>query len=68
MDSPISSRIIKAFEKIRQDPKEGKPLQGPYSGLRSYRVGDCRIVYRVDLAERLIVIYRVGHRSDVYRH
>ena len=31
------------------------------------RIGDYRVVYQVDLKNRLITIFRVRHRKDVYR-
>ncbi len=67
LEGIISSRIVKAFERLVEDPVLGKPLQGPYHGLRSYRVGDYRLVYKVETEIRMILIYRIGHRRDVYR-
>lgn len=32
------------------------------------RVGDYRIVYAVDDAKDLVLIARIAHRRDVYRH
>lgn len=39
------------------------------SGQDAYRIrrGDYRIVYTVDDEQRLIQIYRIGHRREVYR-
>lgn len=31
------------------------------------RVGDYRIVYAVDDAERIVLVARIAHRRDVYR-
>ena len=32
------------------------------------RVGDYRIIYEIDEENSLIVILKVGHRKDVYKH
>jgi|YNPMSStandDraft_1061717.scaffolds.fasta_scaffold53068_2 mRNA interferase RelE/StbE len=32
-----------------------------------YRVGDYRIVYSLDMANKRLVVLKVGHRRDVYR-
>ncbi len=32
------------------------------------RVGDYRIVYAVDDAANLVLIARIAHRRDIYRH
>jgi mRNA-degrading endonuclease RelE of RelBE toxin-antitoxin system len=31
------------------------------------RVGDYRVVYQVDTKKKLIIIYHVRHRKDIYR-
>lgn len=55
-----------AIEVLVEDPARGKPLQLALKGLRSWRTGDYRIVYRV-VAERIeIVAVAVGHRREVY--
>ncbi|MBI5384766.1 MAG: type II toxin-antitoxin system RelE/ParE family toxin [Verrucomicrobia bacterium] len=38
------------------------------SGLCKLRVGDWRILYWVYHQQQVIRLYRVGHRSEVYRH
>jgi mRNA interferase RelE/StbE len=43
-----------------------KALSGPSGGLR-VRVGDWRIVYRVEDERLIVLIVRVGNRREVYR-
>jgi mRNA interferase RelE/StbE len=43
-----------------------KVLQGGDGDLR-IRVGDYRIVYRVDGKKLIVLIIRIGHRREVYR-
>ena len=38
------------------------------SGLCKLRIGDWRILYWIYPAQSLIRIYRIQHRSEVYRH
>jgi mRNA-degrading endonuclease RelE of RelBE toxin-antitoxin system len=40
-------------------------LPDDLKGLRSYRVGDNRVIFR--LSEREIKIYAIGHRSEIYK-
>jgi len=47
--------------------RAGKPLDEPFDGFYSARRGTYRIVYRVDEAKRLVEIYSIRHRRDVYR-
>ena len=55
-----------AIEVLRDDPLRGKPLQLTLQGLRSWRTGDWRIVYRVVDQRLEILVVAVGHRRDVY--
>lgn len=44
----------------------GKPLRMSLTGCRSLRVGDYRIVYRIE--GTVVRIYVIAHRSVVYDH
>ena len=48
------------------NPTVIKTLRGRYEGLWRYRIGDIRIVYAVDRAERTIQIIAIDTRGDVY--
>ena len=45
----------------------GGPLQRELAGLRSARRGAYRIVYEIDETNQLVIVYRIEHRSTVYR-
>ena len=66
LDPQVQRRVRAAVLALADDPLRGKPLQLTLKGLRSWRTGDYRIVYRV-VAERVeIVIVAAGHRREVY--
>ena len=44
----------------------GKPLRYSFVGHRRIRVGDYRIVYRIDQKLALVTIVFIKHRKDVY--
>ena len=44
----------------------GKPLRYSFVGHRRFRVGDYRIVYRVDVKSHVVTIVFIKHRKDVY--
>jgi mRNA interferase RelE/StbE len=51
---------------LNQTPIErGYPLKG-YKDHWRIRVGDWRIVYTIDHAEKIVSITRVAHRREVY--
>jgi mRNA interferase RelE/StbE len=50
------------------DPRSiGKPLRGEKGELWRYRVGDYRIICRIEDRYLVVLVLRVGHRKDVYR-
>jgi mRNA interferase RelE/StbE len=62
----VRRRIKAALEELAEDPERGKPLQMTLRGLRSWRTGDFRIVYRIVTDRIEILVLAVGHRRDVY--
>ena len=63
----LKERIRKAIEqRLLLDPeKYGAPLKRGLQGYRKLRVGDYRIIYKVD--KRNIKVFKIGHRKEVYR-
>lgn len=72
LDRQAARRIV-AFLRDRvaslADPRAvGQALQGPRFGeFWKYRVGDYRVIARIEDDQLLILIVRIGHRGDVYR-
>jgi mRNA interferase RelE/StbE len=63
----IRKRIIKKILVLEVDPRlpGTKKLQG--EDAFRLRVGDYRVLYTIEDQARLITIYAIGHRSEVYR-
>jgi mRNA interferase RelE/StbE len=66
LDPQIRRRVRRAIETLVEEPLRGKPLQLALKGLRSWRTGDFRIVYRVVEARLEILVVTIGHRRDIY--
>ncbi len=62
----IKKRIRKAIEQrlLKEPLKYGEPLKRSLQGYWKLRVGDCRIIYKIE--KENIVILKIGHRHDVY--
>jgi mRNA interferase RelE/StbE len=62
----IRDRIRDAIERrLGTEPlKYGQPLRRALKGYRKLRVGDFRVLYRIE--QHCVVILLIGHRSDVY--
>ncbi len=62
----IKARIKVAIEKkLTTEPdKYGKPLRRSLKGYRKLRVGDYRIIFRIE--EKQVKVFLIQHRSVVY--
>jgi mRNA interferase RelE/StbE len=68
LDHAAKQRIKKAIEtKLMTDPMRfGKPLRHSLHHLRSLRVGDYRVLYKLDYTSLTVSIASIGHRRGVY--
>jgi mRNA interferase RelE/StbE len=66
-DATLLDRLIAATEKLSTDPRPHgcRKLAGTLNRYR-IRVGDYRIIYRVDDGQVTVLVLLIGHRSKVY--
>lgn len=67
-----ATRVLKFLHqrlRLIENPRDlGKPLVGPtLSGLWRYRVGDYRILCRIEDEKITILVVSLGHRREVYK-
>ena len=64
----VRERIKRAIEtRLIVDPIGlGKPLRYSFKGHRRIRVGDYRIIYRVNNDKKLVTVILIKHRKHVY--
>jgi mRNA interferase RelE/StbE len=71
LNPQVQKRIfdyLKRWLVKRENPRElGEALTGELSGYWKYRVGDYRIVAKIEDQTITIYIIAIGHRSEVYR-
>ncbi len=60
----LKRKIKAALQTILTDPQTGKALKNELAGLRSFRVGKLRVVYRIK--EKIIEIVAIGPRKIIY--
>jgi mRNA interferase RelE/StbE len=67
LQGPMRTRIGDAIDALSADPRPRGAVK--LAGRDDYRirVGDHRIVYAVDDAERIVLVARIAHRREVYR-
>lgn len=63
----MRERVKAAIDTLAENPRPSGAVK--LAGRDDYRVrvGDNRIVYAVDDAERLVIVARIAHRRNVYR-
>ncbi len=69
LDRTVQRRIQTYLNKqvLADDPRRfGRALRGDLSGLWRYRVGDYRLIAKLEDAIVTVVIIKTGHRSAIY--
>jgi addiction module RelE/StbE family toxin len=64
LDRQTQIRILRELKILEDKPFASKQLVGRLSELKSFRIGDYRVIYQV--SERTIIIRTIGHRKKVY--
>jgi mRNA interferase RelE/StbE len=68
-DAPLQNRLDRYFNQLKETPRQHPnitALKGALSGRYRFRLGDYRIIYRVDDAQRLVIVDIIAHRRDAY--
>lgn len=61
----LKKKLRAALTEIAQHPPNGKALKQELSGLRGFRVGGFRAVYRLS-GERRVEVVAIGPRESIY--
>lgn len=72
LDAQHRSRVLKFLRErvaMLDDPRSiGKALHGSQLGeFWKYRVGDYRLICRIEDDRLVVLVLRVGHRREIYR-
>lgn len=68
-DRSLAAKLARCFTQLGRDPRRHgnvKRLRGELAGLLRYRIGDWRVVYRVENEARRVVVLLIAHRREVY--
>ena len=68
-DPPLARKLARCFAQLERDPRRHnniKRLSGEMAGLSRYRVGDWRLLFRLDDAAARVHVLVIAHRSEVY--
>ena len=68
LDPPTRRRVARRIEALGIDPRPvGAEMLKGGEGESRIRVGDWRVIYVVRHHELLVLVIKIGHRSDLYR-
>ncbi|MEW6067521.1 MAG: type II toxin-antitoxin system RelE/ParE family toxin [Nitrospirota bacterium] len=68
----FSGKLLSRFEETilglydEPRPHNSKKLSGGGSRWR-IRIGDYRILYEIDDSQKIVKVYRIAHRKEIYR-
>ena len=70
LDRQVARRIVTYLQDLVVsccDPRQrGKGLTANHAGLWRYRVGDYRVICKLEEDQLLVLVVRIAHRSEVY--
>jgi mRNA interferase RelE/StbE len=69
LDRPVQVRVLRRVEKLENQPrpKTAETLKGTTETVYRVREGDYRIIYTIEDDRLIVLVVRIGHRSEVYR-
>ena len=65
----LQRKLDRCFEVLAGSPRDHpniKALKGAMKGCYRYRVGDYRVIYRIDDEKVLVVVLVIVHRGSAY--
>ena len=73
LESPQRKRILKFLRervaKLENPRRIGQALRGSRLGeFWKYRVGNYRLICRIEDGRLVVLVLRVGHRKEIYRY
>lgn len=72
LDNQIKKRILNFIDtrilKTMNPRTFGSPLRGVLSGLWKYRLGEYRIICKIEDCNLTILIINVAHRKEIYKN
>jgi mRNA interferase RelE/StbE len=68
LDFSIQNKILDYLdERIINNPRDfGRGLVGDKAGLWRYRIGDYRVICRLENNHLVVFVLEVGHRKEIY--
>ena len=69
VDQPLAKKLARCFAQLEHNPRRHnniKRLSGELVGQFRYRLGDWRVIYRIDDDNQRVLVDDIAHRREVY--
>jgi mRNA interferase RelE/StbE len=64
----VRRRIARRIDALQIEPRpRGSQKLAGHDGVYRIRVGDYRVLYRIEDEVLIVLVIRIGHRRDIYR-
>jgi mRNA interferase RelE/StbE len=66
---PLAKKLARCFSQLEREPRRHsniKRLTGEFVGRLRYRIGDWRVIFRIDSPSLRIYVLSIAHRREVY--
>ncbi len=63
---PLARKLARCFAQLEHEPRHHnnvKRLSGEFAGRLRYRIGDWRVIYRIDDPAKKVHVLVIAHRS-----
>jgi mRNA interferase RelE/StbE len=67
LEPSVQRRMARRIDQLAADPRGGGSIKLRAEEIWRARVGDYRILYRIEDDRLVVLVIRIGHRRDVYR-
>ena len=68
-DKPLARKLARCFRQLELEPRRHnniKRLSGVLSGLLRYRIGNWRVLYRINDAAKRVEVLLIANRRESY--
>ncbi|OGI20512.1 MAG: hypothetical protein A3B68_03240 [Candidatus Melainabacteria bacterium RIFCSPHIGHO2_02_FULL_34_12] len=67
LDSKLIKLVLSKIELLSFNPRGKGAIKLKGNVSYRYRIGDYRIIYEIDEIRKIVTVFRIRHRKDVYR-
>lgn len=67
LDSKLIKLVLSKIELLSFNPRNKGAIKLKGNISYRYRIGDYRIIYEIDEIRKIVTVFRIRHRKDVYR-